>query len=474
MRSKTVSLEIERYVLGSILKAGKNVIDFIISIKKEWFASKSHQQIFEAITYLEANKRPVSNITLIEYFNNLGITDLDEVPISEYVEILSSIYDLKLEDYQDYVSSLRKYYIARKAFDSSKQLQKKICDSLNSPIEDIIKLVQTGFSDIETSDVSDSLETTDIFGNVRDLLEVEEEKGGIIPPFDIFYKMYGEFVRGNCYAFIAGYGDGKSTMLDYIAKKCLFKKKNNCKVLYIDTELTPRHNIHRFFSCLTGENERSFRKGLWKNNPELVEEVEKYIEMFESKKGSYHYKTAESADAKTLVSIIRRWYSKNVENDEIPFIIYDYMKVTGEKISNAWDEYNLLGEKTDALQQLARELDAVVLFAVQTNNEGKIAASRRINWFVANSYFLQRKTPEQIQEHGEEFGTHIVIPDKTRFQGEVAAGFNDYIKVPKGDGEFKYEKNFINFEFKNFKVTECGSYQDVLNKQAEKLALKDE
>jgi predicted ATP-dependent serine protease len=313
-----------------------------------------------------------------------------------------------------------------------------------------------------------------LFGELEDLLNKTEDTKGIEPPFSLFHGLYGDFIPGNCYGIAAGFGDGKSTFLDYIAKKCVLNPKNKCKVLYLDTELSPKQNANRFLACMTKENEYVFQQGSWKDDPVLKEKVLKNINTLKKHKDKYHYKTVEMSNAKDLISIIRRWCNKYVEEDEIPLIVYDYMKITGEKVDTAWNEYNLLGEKTNALHQLSRELGAVVLFAAQTNKEGRIASSNRINWFVANMYSLRSKTPEEIQEHGEEFGTHILTATKTRQQGKNATGFNKWIKVIGPDGKAEYKADFLNFKFEHFSVEEKGSYKDILDRESDKLDLAEE
>lgn len=475
MRDKLFNLETERYVLGALLKHKDSINDLIFKINKEWFASTSHTHIFEGMTSLVKSSGTISHISLLEYFHNLGIKQFDEVPVEEYLRTLSVIFDLNIDNFDNYIESLKKYYIARKAFDSSRSLQKKLTETLNDPIEDIINLVQSGLSDIVTSEVADSSNTTDLFGQMENILEEEEIKEGIIPPFEIYFKRYGGFLPGNCYGFVAGFGDGKSTFLDYIAKKCVQMKQNNCRVLYLDTELTPRQNMHRFMAALTGENEDVFRKKTWKENPVLVEKVNKYIKHFKKYKDRYHYETVENCSANELISIIRKWKNTYVKDGEIPMIVYDYMKITGEPVENAWVEYNLLGEKTNALHQLSRELNAVVIFAAQTNQDGRIASSNRIMWFASNVYHLRSKTPEEMEEHGEEFGTHILEDWKTRQQGEDAVGFRKYIKIPSNEKgkKYEYKKDFLNYNFDNFRVQEMGTYKDILDKEAEKLELAE-
>jgi hypothetical protein len=70
---------------------------------------------------------------------------------------------------------------------------------------------------------------------------------------------------------------------------------------------------------------------------------------------------------------------------------------------------------------------------------------------------------------GDRFGTHKLIPLKTRFQGRDAAGHQDLLRrstVETINGrEVRSEKfvnNFLNFRVENFKVKEEGSLHDII------------
>ena len=83
---------------------------------------------------------------------------------------------------------------------------------------------------------------------------------------------------------------------------------------------------------------------------------------------------------------------------------------------------------------------------------------------------FRRKTLDEIAMDGERFGTHKLIPLKTRFQGREAAGHQDLVRrrvVENINGnEVRSERfvnNFINFRVENFKVREEGSLVDIIN-----------
>ena len=81
---------------------------------------------------------------------------------------------------------------------------------------------------------------------------------------------------------------------------------------------------------------------------------------------------------------------------------------------------------------------------------------------------FRRKALEELGDDGENFGTHKLIPLKTRFQGKDAAGHHDLVRRPMPDGTFKWCNNFLNFSVENFNVNERGSLNDIIEAQSER------
>ncbi len=176
---------------------------------------------------------------------------------------------------------------------------------------------------------------------------------------------------------------------------------------------------------------------------------------------------------------------KHVGRDNKCIIAYDYVKLTGEKVDRNWAEHQAIGEKIDKLKRVAEEIKAPLVTAMQMNRSGEshnrnsanltddssaISLSDRLQWFATFVAIFRRKTLDEIAMDGERFGTHKLIPLKTRFQGREAAGHQDLVRrriVENINGnEVRSERfvnNFINFRVENFKVREEGSLVDIIN-----------
>ena len=63
----------------------------------------------------------------------------------------------------------------------------------------------------------------------------------------------------------------------------------------------------------------------------------------------YHYHVSNKS-IDEICSIIKRWYYNKVGRGNQCIIAYDYVKLTGEKISANWAEHQAIGEKINLVE----------------------------------------------------------------------------------------------------------------------------
>ena len=102
------------------------------------------------------------------------------------------------------------------------------------------------------------------------------------------------------------------------------------------------------------------------------------------------------------------------------------------------------------------------------DDSSAIALSDRLQWFASFVAIFRRKSLDELGQDGENFGTHKLVPLKTRFQGKDAAGHHDLVRRPLDDGSFTWTNNFLNFSVENFNVSEQGSLNDIIEAQRER------
>ncbi len=474
--SQFVSYETERVCLAALLKDNKQIPNITAFIKPDHFVHVMHQTLFNLIVSSYQDKGIVDDTIVITKSRAMGLNEIDGIDINSY------LYSLKAipvnEDYvTDYFRELYKYYTLRKCYKSLGNAQKFISANLEKPIQEIIPNIEKMFNDALTINVSEDVDFVDLYGDMEDEITRRADLGipaALKTPYPVFEKWYGGLYFGDMYVFAAPAKKGKSTFLNYTAYEVAKNPMNNCKVLYLDTELESWRVQCRSAAALTDVNEYYYKTGKFKDNPIMVKKANDLWNKNHDMKGRVTHVYVANKNIDDIISICRRWYSRFVKKGEAALIVYDYMKITGETISGHNQEYHVMGEKCDRLKKLSSDLPlTTVLTAIQVNAQGDIAMSQRIKWFASNVYRLDPKTIDEINQDGKQYGSHKLIEVATRNQGEEAKGMNNLVKVQLGDGKIEWKQNFINFDFNNFKVTEVGTYEEVLSAKAQQLDLEE-
>ena len=270
--------------------------------------------------------------------------------------------------------------------------------------------------------------------------------------------------------------------------------KNNVPVLVLDTEMTTEEIQFRMAAANTGVPLWHLETGNWRKNKEMVTKVREWFTKL--KKHKYYHYHVRNKTVDEVCSMIRRWHMQHVGRDSKCIIAYDYVKLTGERVDKNWAEHQAIGEKIDKLKRVAEEIKAPLVTAMQMNRSGEthnrnssslvddssaISLSDRLQWFATFVAIFRRKTLDEIALDGERFGTHKLIPLKTRFQGRDAAGHQDLMRRTVTENisgrevtSEKFVNNFLNFRVENFKVNEEGSLEDIIRHEEQSFEIQDD
>lgn len=288
-------------------------------------------------------------------------------------------------------------------------------------------------------------------------------------------------VEHSSHLFLCGKGlvpTHNSTILNDLAIKVTSLNKG-CRALVLDTEMTTLDMKFRVASSLTGISVWHLETGNWKKSNELYKKFqEKKSDILKIQNQVDHLQVS-GKPIEEVVSIVKRWYFSKVGRGNPCVIVYDYIKLTGETAGNK-KEYELIGEKVNALKELSLELDIPILTACQLNRSAEngvddssaISQSDRLQWFASFVGIFRRKTAEEMALDGEEFGSHKLIPLATRFQGQDAQGHHDLVRIKEGRS-VKYVPNFISFNISNFNVEERGTLSEIAQARALRPELDD-
>tara|TARA_B100000085_G_scaffold62127_1_gene54924 strand:+ start:2419 stop:3906 length:1488 start_codon:yes stop_codon:yes gene_type:complete len=471
------SQRIEKHVLAGFLNYPDLVIEVDIWLSEKDFFVKEHQTIFSVIrsTVVEGNEE-VDNVLIANKINNLGIT-FEKINIFDYLRALKGI-TITRKNALEACQELSKIRISREIDETLDQGKEFLRENLNSDIDSIL----TGCDNIYNSKLDSYTlkeEPKNLFEGIEDFIEEignnPHEETGLATGFKEFNRMYGGLMPGNIYAIVSRPGQGKSTWIQNLALKTSLQ--NDVSTLICDTEMNSDENKFRLMASISGVPLWDVQTGKWRESEENTAKIREALKRVKGWK--YHHVHVANKPIDQVCSMIRRWYYTKVGRGNPAVVAVDYIKLTGEKVGQNWAEHQAIGEKIDKLKKLAEDLQVPIITAMQLNRSGEggrhgsvvddasaISLSDRLQWFASFVAIFRRKRLEELAADGEEFGSHKLIPLKTRWQGRDAAGHQDLFQRREDpndpDSDLVWVSNYLNFHVDNFNIDERGSVADII------------
>ena len=480
------SLRIEKHVLGGLINNPKIFPDIELSLGETAFTHDIHRAIFSQIRQTLQHSELLDKGILAEKMINLGIQFIDDIPIYQYLESVS-FTQIKTEAIIESAKELVKLKWRRNKIEKCGEISSFLEKNGNLDVDEIISTSDAMYHDGEEYEMDDA--PVNLFENFEDSIE---ERGnnpqpvGFETPYKEFNNLYGGLRPGEIYAIASRPGQGKTTFInDMCLKTSLI---NNVPILVLDTEMKTEDIQLRFASSMSGVEMHQIESGLFRRNEEDLQKVREAIKKTKDNKPLYYHMHVANKNIDQLCSLVRRWYFSEVGRGNPCIIAYDYIKLTGEKVSANWAEYQAIGEKIDRLKRLAEELNAPLITAIQLNRSGEssngvidssaIALSDRLQWFASGVFLFIRKSLNEIAEDGEQFGTHKLKPVKTRFLGADASGHLNMVRreitgPTRQVSRETWENNYLNFNVDKFDVQERGSLRSIVAAQDERFDLED-
>jgi replicative DNA helicase len=476
------SLQVEKYVLSGLIRFPASFADIEAFISDSDFINEVHYTIFCVFKETFNKGEQIDKVLISQKCQNLGITFKDQsIDIFNYVNSICLIPTSQAGLIEG-AKELLKLRIRREIEQTGDEIKKFANSCAEKPIEEIINESDKIYNSKICVYAAENNKPEDITANV---IEIIEERGnnpiqdtGLISPYQNFNRLYGGIRPGNIYAWVSRPKHGKSTILNDLAIKITTMNKG-CRALVLDTEMSTIDMKFRIASSLTGIPVWHLETGNWKKNASLFQKFEESKSKIKSLSNQVDHLQVAGKPIEEVVSIVKRWYFSKVGRGNQCVIVYDYIKLTGESDKNK-QEYQLIGEKVNALKELCSELNVPILTACQLNRSAEngvddssaISQSDRLQWFASFVAIFRRKSVEEIADDGPEFGSHKLIPLATRFQGKDSAGHHDLVRIKEGK-KIKYAPNYISFNINNFNVEETGTLEDVLSAKALRPELDD-
>lgn len=222
---------------------------------------------------------------------------------------------------------------------------------------------------------------------------------------------YCKLSRTDCIVIAAREKRGKSMFL----LNCLVDLlQRNKKAIYIDTELDTPLFTMRLVSHLTQIEFYKIRDGVCTDDEEKA--IDNAIDWIKTKDFTHVYLPI--VDDDKLISIVKKYkYQYGLD-----VVILDYLKGNGEFFLDAYKNSASLGKTTDTLKNyIAGQMGLFVLTAVQATSTGAIADSQKIIRNCSTLLYLERKSPQQIEDDGGlEYG-NMLLNVRANRNGEIMA-----------------------------------------------------
>jgi len=472
------SQKVEKHFLASLIRNSAIIPEYIDHLDDSLFYVGTHKTIAQAIKSQFKIHREVNVLLVSEFISNAGLKNQDDSDLPEYVaNIVARSSYTEPSEIEAVFKECYKYKVARSALLSCESTKKDILSSINGSVKDVLAAAEKGIVMAGTAYIDEDTTPVDLYDGMPEAVEDASEEGtaiGINTPFKTWNRWWGPLTKGDLTVIAAPAKAGKSTILNYIADVpfCNYNKGKNIKVLVLDTELETYRVRTRKSAALSQVNEYFIKTGKWQRNSEMADKIRKSFDTMKHRQGKVFHQYVANVPIDQVCSIVRRWRATQTDPDDECLIIYDYLKITDEKINDAQKEFQVLGNKCDTLKHLMSEVGASGLAAIQTNASRDVAASQRIKWFASNVLLFYRKDPEVLAEHGEKFGTHALTPFVLRNLGPDWLD-EEYVKEQTAAG-MTYTTNELFLTVENFALKESGNLQEYTDSQDEQISVDDE
>lgn len=376
---------------------------------------------------------------------------LDSVGGIKYIQSISNIH-IDSSNFSVYLNSVfesvTKYKLYSILKDRMTAIERNAKDGLESAelfssVEgELLSLSMAGFNIDEPMDLHDGLREY-----IDERRENRIELSGLSTGYPILDKQIDGMVNGTLLVMAARKKMGKSALVTNIALHVAYRLK--VPVLYVDTELSFNEWKSRALATVSGVREREIKHGGY--DDDMYARLLKAERVIEKGKLFHEYMPGYSVDK--LVSL----YKKYRQKEKIGLIVFDYLKEPdSSSIDRNRKEYQVLGDITTKLKDLAGQLNIPALTAVQLNRDNDIADSDRIARYADVICVWSGRTSDEMQSGGMDCGTHKLVIKDTRRGGATSLEgigykfYKEFLQIKEVPIDQQY---FTNFE----KTVNAGS-----------------
>jgi len=442
-RKNLEDLAAERAVLAGLCQYGLDCYLEIDFIDASHFSNEMNQIIFHCVHKSISENAKVELASILSAANNLGVYEAIHNP--DEIAFIRSLFNFPIhkENVTSHAAKIAKIKLARDLKKTLKACEKELNSVTGEEdLIDLISKVEEPILDATSEVYQSSNKQTEILGNDIDdyltyLSENISDTVGIPTGFDRYDISIGGGLRRKCVDLIAARPKiGKSMFGDAVALNV--SSNLNIPVLMLDTEMSKEDHLNRMLANLSGVEINKISTGKFNENEIEKEKVHDAAEKLKSI--PYHYISIAGQAFEHIIGVMRKWIYQHVGFDEGGrtkdcLIVYDYLKLMGsEGITNAMQEYQVLGFQITKLHNFCVKYDVPCLSFVQLNRDGitrestdVVSGSDRLIWLCTSFSIFKMKSDEEIAEDSIEHGNRKLVPVVARHGSGLDDG--DYISV---------------------------------------------
>ncbi len=422
MASQLSDVALERAVLSGICKHNHDAyLDVADLLQPSSFTIDSNQFLYSCLKHIfkDGKNHTIDLPTIISAASELGLMSYfnKSSEQSHLKAILTS--NVELDNVRDFAKKVKKFQIARDLIQVVEDTKSEIYQIRgDESLNDILGIAENKLFSFSASINERSNDSTLIGEGLEEYVQYLEDNPcevlGISTGYPIYDKVIGGGLRTGVSLIGARAKVGKSTISTNVAHH--ISKNLNIPVLYLDTEMEKKEQWCRILALESKVSKDAIETGKFANNPNEKTRVNLAVQ--EIKNIPYEYISVAGSSFEEILSIIRRWYTKNVGQGNEGVIIYDYFKLMSSKnVSSAMMEHQALGFQLIQLNDFCIQNDIPCLSFLQLNRDGineessrVIGMSDRLSFFCISFSIFKPKSPEEVAEDSPAMGNRKLIP----------------------------------------------------------------
>jgi len=490
---KLFDLEQERILIAGILSyPDKFISDYSNFISSKDFYSKDstvHKTIFSKIISLLSENKNVDTAILHHHLDSLNISFKDNIKLDQYLDSLNLLSSNLLESsFDNSVEVVKLLSVRRELSSVGSEISRAMKDlSSESSYDDIINTCDSIYNNQVELYENASGRATNLFEIMPNLVYERAndrsiyKDAGPMGPHPSLNNLCGSLTKGGHITIIcAGSGVGKT---QFTTHYCMFVAgKSNIPVLHLDNgEMSEEEIVFRMLASYSRVPLHLIESGDWHDDLSCKNRVETALKKIEEGKVRYDYYNVGGKNIDEILTYVKRYYYSEIGRGNQLIINFDYIKSSFELTDKFKTEYQVVGEMVDKFKKLIQR-DLVfdgrpkvsLMTSVQANrvgtvgnrnsdsvvdDESVISLSHRIKQFCSHLLILRHKTVDELDFDPVYSGRHIMKIEKARSFGADFARAQNLVELPNG----VHKKNYVNFEFDNFKIIDKGDLVDLVS-----------